>query len=271
MPSPSSSRAHSPLRWQTVLCARPVAAVAAYAPASSVSTVASRCVASSTNDSKLARSAFGTASSTTAPVARPITPATGGRSLSNVPCPGALFARRRGGSSGSSWRMPFSPAFWNISSASTCGSCNDPEGGKAFEGGALNAMAEVEQLPPRQAQLFRETLRAVAAEEPSQNQNELHARGMRARERRAGERGEDALARPTLVPNDRRSIPIMRRLLGRQRVPMGAAQTVRLQCVDQLLIAKIFRDEVEHRELESCVCLYHVRRPCAASIHKRGS
>lgn len=45
------------------------------------------------------------------PLSRPTTPATGGRSLSHVPCPFTLFARHQGGSSGSSCLTPFSPAF----------------------------------------------------------------------------------------------------------------------------------------------------------------
>ena len=43
------------------------------------------------------------------PLSRPTTPQTGGRSFSQVPWPGTLFARRRGGSSGSRCGTPFFP------------------------------------------------------------------------------------------------------------------------------------------------------------------
>src|SRR6059036_881891 len=48
-------------------------------------------------------------SNRTAPDARPTTPAIGGRSVSKVPCPLRLLARRRGGSAGSACGMPFFP------------------------------------------------------------------------------------------------------------------------------------------------------------------
>src|SRR6516162_4494490 len=43
------------------------------------------------------------------PLSRPTTPQTGGRSFAQVPWPGTLFARRRGGSSGSVCGIPFFP------------------------------------------------------------------------------------------------------------------------------------------------------------------
>src|SRR5262249_38656644 len=48
-------------------------------------------------------------SNRTSPDSRPTTPAIGGRSVSKVPSPLRLLARRRGGSSGSSCGMPFFP------------------------------------------------------------------------------------------------------------------------------------------------------------------
>src|SRR3954453_8265258 len=48
-------------------------------------------------------------SSRTSPDSRPTTPAIGGRSVSKVPWPLRLLARRLGGSSGSSCGIPFFP------------------------------------------------------------------------------------------------------------------------------------------------------------------
>jgi hypothetical protein len=44
-----------------------------------------------------------------APLSRPTTPQTGGRSFAQLPCPGRALARRRGGSSGSGCGTPFFP------------------------------------------------------------------------------------------------------------------------------------------------------------------
>src|SRR4051794_41869525 len=43
------------------------------------------------------------------PLSRPTTPQTGGRSFSQVPCPGLALARRRGGSSGAVCGTPLFP------------------------------------------------------------------------------------------------------------------------------------------------------------------
>ena len=114
MPSPSSSRAHSrcPGVWPTVAWARPVAGRRSYARHSSVLTVASDRVWASTKGCKVARSLWSQICKRICPLSRPTTPAIGTRSVSQLPCPRALFARRRGGSAGSRCLRPFSPAFW---------------------------------------------------------------------------------------------------------------------------------------------------------------
>jgi hypothetical protein len=91
-------------------------------------------------------------------------PRMGGRSLSSVPCPLNLLARRRGGSSGSRCGSPFSPAFWYISFASTTGSSSG-EGGKVFEGEALNVMTTVEQVTTTGVELVGEMERRHALAE----------------------------------------------------------------------------------------------------------
>src|SRR3954469_10592952 len=109
-PPPSSSRAHSPAPWLTVAWPRPAASSGLYPFHSSVYTIAPDCVCGTTVWS----------TSSAAPLrppprresrrpARPTTPQTGGRSVAQVPCPTALLARRRGGSSGSICGTPFFP------------------------------------------------------------------------------------------------------------------------------------------------------------------
>src|SRR5947209_5493042 len=109
-PSPSSSRANSPRLWLTVACPRPLRPSGLYPFQSSVYTiapgsVAGRTVALTSSAEVLRRPTR----NHTRPRARPATPGTGGRSVSQVPWPFAWFPRRRGGSSGSVCGPPFFP------------------------------------------------------------------------------------------------------------------------------------------------------------------
>ena len=91
--------------------ARPVAGKRSYACHTSVLTVASGRVWASTKGCKVARSLWAQPVSGSGHArARP--PAIGTRSVSQAPCPRVSFARRRGGSNGSAWLRPCSPAFW---------------------------------------------------------------------------------------------------------------------------------------------------------------
>src|ERR687886_2737858 len=155
IPSPSASCAHSrwPGVWQTVGWVRPVSGKWAYARHSSVLTVASGRVCASTKGCKVARSLWSHTCNRIWPLCRPTTPAIGTRSVSQEPCPRALFARRRGGSAGSRCLRPFSPAFWYSSSASVTSSGNGPEGGKLLRDQPLHTVAACQQLPAINAQL----------------------------------------------------------------------------------------------------------------------
>src|SRR5512147_465742 len=76
---------------------------------SSVFTVVSPRHALSTTSSNSTMLAVSITSNRTSPDSRPTTPAIGGRSVSKVPWPLRLWARRRGGSSGSSCATPLFP------------------------------------------------------------------------------------------------------------------------------------------------------------------
>src|SRR5262249_4297707 len=109
MPSPSSSRAHSPATWQTVARYRPISGSPSYPPHSSVSTVTIGQLARRTTASSVSPSHRSVTVSRIRPLSRPTAPHTGGRSFAQVPCPGRALARRRGGSSGSGCGTPFFP------------------------------------------------------------------------------------------------------------------------------------------------------------------
>src|SRR5262249_46413971 len=109
-PSPSSSRANSPRLWLTVACPRSRRPSGLYPFQSSVYTIAPGRVAGRTvasiSSAELLR--WPTRNHTRR-LARPTTPGTAGRSVSQVPWPLAWLARRRGGSSGSVCGTPFFP------------------------------------------------------------------------------------------------------------------------------------------------------------------
>src|SRR5262245_62535145 len=109
IPSPSSSRAHSPATWQTVARCRPISGSPLYPHHSSVLTVTIGQLARRTTSSRVSPSDRSVTVSRIRPLSRPTAPQTGGRSFAQVPCPGRALARRRGGSSGSRCGTPFSP------------------------------------------------------------------------------------------------------------------------------------------------------------------
>src|SRR3954451_9888917 len=108
-PSPSSSRAHSRSAWHTVERKRPIPGSPLSPRHSSVLTATIGQVARLTTRCNVSPSDRSVTVSRSAPLSRPTTPHTGGRSLSQVPWPRTLFARRRGGSSGSRCGTPFFP------------------------------------------------------------------------------------------------------------------------------------------------------------------
>src|SRR5262249_12963434 len=109
IPSPSSSLAHSPATWQTAARDRPIAGNPLYPHHSSVLTVTMGQLARRTTAFNVSPSDRSVTLRRIAPLSRPATPQTGGRSFSHVPCPGRALARRSGGSSGSVCGTPFFP------------------------------------------------------------------------------------------------------------------------------------------------------------------
>src|SRR5436305_3588545 len=108
-PSPSSSRAHSRSAWHTADRDRPIPGSPLYPCHSSVLTAAIGQVARITTRRSASPSDRSVTVNRSCPLSRPTTPQTGGRSISQVPWPRTLFARRRGGSPGSGCGTPFFP------------------------------------------------------------------------------------------------------------------------------------------------------------------
>src|ERR687885_1846001 len=246
MPSPSASRAHSrrPGVWQTVGWARPVAARRSYACHSSVLTVADGCVDASTKGCNVARSLWAHTCKRICPLSRPTTPAIGTRSVSHEPCPRVLFARRRGGSSGSACLRPFSPAFWYKSSASVTSSGRGSEGGKVLCHQALDLVPPGQQVPPINAQLLGQVLGRHALGNPPQDLDDGRATIVALRPDGAGEEIEDGATRAATIVQNRSPMPIMRGLVGRQRMPLRTAQAIGMQDMHQEVIAGLLVQQI---------------------------
>ena len=71
--------------------------------------------------------------------------------------------------------MPFSPAFWNISSISVSSSSRRAEGGKAILEERLNVMTEPQQIRAIDAELASHLGSGFALQKAAQDQHELRA------------------------------------------------------------------------------------------------
>src|SRR5262249_45173547 len=200
MPSPSSSRAHSrcPGVWHTVACARPVRATQAYPLHSSVYSTTSGRVAWPTNHCKVAASTVSATHNWISPVSRPTTPSTGGRSVSQVPWPRALLARRRGGSSGWPCFLPFFPRILEHLVGLGFG-VGQRSPGQGAPGQVLQAVAQLQQVPAAAPQLSGQLGGRRPLGDAADDQNQLAGAALRALQGRAGPGVEDAPAGAPVV------------------------------------------------------------------------
>src|SRR5574338_594530 len=199
-PSPSSSRAHSrtPGAWHTVLCTRPLDATQLYPCHSSLLKVVAAALAASPSERNSAVLLCSNTRRRICPLVRPTTPPTGGRSLSQVPCPRRLLARRRGGEAGSAWRWPFCPALIYTSSPSVTSSSN-AQGGKALRQQRLDGMAAGQQAAAVNMQFGGQVLRGYALRDAAQEQDNKPAGVVGFGEQRAREKVEDGATLPTAI------------------------------------------------------------------------
>src|ERR687886_492405 len=269
-PSPSSSRAHSrwPGVWQTVACVRPVAGRWLYACHSSVLTVASGRVWLSTTGSKVARSLCRQTCRRIWSLVRPTTPAIGTRSVSQLPCPRALFARRRGGSRGSACLRPFSPAFWYSSSASVTSSGSGSEGGKALGEQGLDLVPALQQMGAVNPQLCRQVFGGHTLGNAAQDLDNGRTAIARLGPDGAGKHIEDGATGATAIVQDRGAVPSMGRLIERQRMPLGTVQPVRMQDAEQEGIARLLIQQLIERKLQHWLPSIHAWffTSCAAQM-----
>lgn len=136
-------------------------------------------------------------------------------------------------------------------------------GGKAFEGEAVNAMAEGEQMASTYPQLVREMLRRHAVREAAQDHHHPRAGVVRALQGGRRKEIENATARAAPVVGNRCATAVMRGLVGRQRVSVGASQPVRVQDLEQERVAPVAVEQIINWER-------HHRVPRGTVLARRG-
>src|SRR5262245_24581149 len=186
MPSPSSSRAYSPAWWLTVTCPRPCRGSGLYPTHSSVFTTAPGFVAGSTvAPTSSADPHRCPTRNHTRPVSRPYTPGTGGRSVSQVPWPRRLLARRRGGSAGSVCGTPFFPRVL-VHLVGLGGVVRQRGAVGPRQAAGLDLVPQVQQVRPAQAQLAGELRGGHPLGDPAEDQEDRRRRLMGPLPGRAG-------------------------------------------------------------------------------------
>src|SRR5215813_3311152 len=144
---------------------------------SSVFTVVPSRHALSTTSSHSTMLAVSITSSRTSPDSRPTTPAIGGRSVSKVPWPLRLLARRRGGSSGSGCGMPFFPRVL-VHLVGLDHLVIQRVAVQTDAGALLESVPEGQQLLAIAAQLARQLRRGGALGDPAEDHQQLRGAAM---------------------------------------------------------------------------------------------
>src|SRR5262245_31075222 len=201
-PSPSSSRAHSPATWQTAARDRPIFGNPLYPHHSSVLTVTIGQLARRTTVSKVSPSECSVTLSRIAPLSRPTTPQTGGRSFSHVPCPGRALARRRGGSSGSRCGTPFFPRIL-VGLVGLQHRVIQRHDVAVAEGQALEAVPQVQELRAVAAQLAGQVGGRDPLGDAAEDQDQLAGPALDAVQGGPGEGVEDPAAVAAAEVQDR--------------------------------------------------------------------
>jgi hypothetical protein len=176
-------------------------------------------------------------SNRTSPDSRPTTPTIGGRSVSKVPWPLRLLARRRGGSSGSSCGIPFFPRvlvhFVGLDHVIVQRVAVEVESGALLE-----PVPQGQQFLAIAAQLARHLRRGGALSDPTQDHQELRRAAMGPLQGGPREGVEDPAATAALEVHEGRAMAAV----NPQVLPLSAArasQAVRMEQFDEFGVAGV--------------------------------
>ena len=257
MPSPASSRAHSrwPGGWQTGAGDGPGAGNGSYARPAPGLPVASARVWASPQGGTGACTALAHLEANLA--AYPPHHA-GNRHPSCLPgaVPRVLCARRRGRSAGAQGLRPGSSACWYRASASATASGRGPAGGKTSASN-LAALPPRQHMPTIQAQFLGQVLGRDALGTAPQDLYNDRAWGAGFGPDRPGtELADGATAAAAVV--DRRTVPVVGRLVVRQPMRVGPVHPVRMADLEQQGVAGLVIKQIIERKLQprapSLVC-----------------
>src|SRR5262245_53234547 len=194
-----------------------------------------------------AASAWSSTSERNSPDSRPTTPAIGGRSFANVPWPRRRLARRRGGSAGSSCRMPFFPRVLVQLVGLDHGvaqrvAVQPPP--RVF----LEAVSQLQQVLAVAAQFAGHPGGGLARGDAVEDQQDLTGAVVRPLEDSPGPGVEHAAAVPTLVFQYRLAVAAV----DTQALPLaapGAGQPVGVEELDEFAVARILVQVVLQGEI----------------------
>src|ERR1700733_8674171 len=237
IPSASRSLAHTraPGVWQTLTRVRPEFSTRLYPLHSSVLTVAFGALKSSTWGCKSTMRLEARTCSRACPVSRPKAPTTGGRSLSQVPCPRTLFPRRRGGSAGSRWGTPFFPRIL-VHLIHFHHRVGQRGSRRSILSVGLNAVTQIQQMRAVSSQFSGQVCGALPLRKALQNSDDLRARSVRTVPDGAGKGIVDSSATTTVVQH-RSAITPMDAAFRCGPLATITAQTLGMQVVDQPIVA----------------------------------
>ncbi|VTR95154.1 unnamed protein product [Gemmata massiliana] len=161
------------------------------------------------------------------PLSRPTTPTTGGRSLSKFPWPRCLLARRRGGSSGSGWRMPFFPRVLEHFIGLGCRTGHRTHVLRGLQSQALKSVPECEPVLAITSEFASQLCGWCALADAPQDQHQLDGRAVRLLERGARVRVKHgpAVAAPVVEHGRAMAVVNGQRIAGTRgnAIPRGAA------------------------------------------------
>jgi hypothetical protein len=194
-----------------------------------------------------APSALSRTSERNAPESRPTPPAIGGRSLANVPWPRRRLARRRGGSAGSSCRMPFFPRVL-VQLIGLDGRIAQRVAVQFHPGVLLEAVPQLQEVLAVAAQLAGQLRRGDTLGEAAEDQHDLGGTPVRAFQCGAGEGVEDTAAGGAAVVEDRGAVAAMdvEMIVG---LAVRAGQAIGVEQGDELVVAGVLVHEVDQREV----------------------
>jgi hypothetical protein len=248
-PSPSSSRANSPRLWSTVACPRPLRASGLYPFQSSVYTiapgsVAGRTVASTSSADPLRWPTL----SQSRPLSRPVTPGTGGRSVSQVPWPLAWLARRRGGSSGSVCGTPFFPRVL-VQLVGLGVVVRQRHAVGVGQRASLDGMPQSEQMLAADPQLAGELRGGHPLGDAAEDQEDLSGGQMGPLPGGISEHVEDPTAALTSMIDDRGVGTAAVDVEAVAGATAGTGEAIRVEQLEEFLSATLLVHEIDDREV----------------------